>query len=170
MLIFSIWVNIFFDISSSVFHHFSLFLLIFSPEKWGPIDSPRHCRFNGVFFIQNGQNFTQFRPLFRSKSTFSNFQIIEIHFFLQKIEIGNFENARDGNLKPNWRACGLPLATKPSKVDGGARGTPRHFNIIAYGWILGDERQFSEKLFWLSKTLNNKTEMDHAWVSSSKGP
>ena len=144
--------------------------MIFSPANWGPIDSPRRCAFNGHLFIPNLTNLIQFRPLFRSKSTFSNFQIIEIHFFLQKIEIGNFENARDRNLKPNWRACGLPLATRPPKVDGAERGTPRHFNIIAYGWILGDEWQFSEKFFWLSKTLNNKTEMDHAWVSSSKGP
>ena len=126
------------------FHYF----YSFSAPKSGVQSIPRVIAVLMLFFfIQNGQNFTQFRSLFRSKTTYSTFQIIEIHFFLQKIEIGNFENARDRNLKPNWRACGLPLATRPPKVDGADRGTPRHFNIIAYGWILGDEWQFSENIF-----------------------
>ena len=44
----------------------------------------------------------------------------------------------------DWRACGLACAPRPPKVDRADRGTPRHFNIIAYGWILGDEWRFHE--------------------------
>ena len=44
----------------------------------------------------------------------------------------------------DWRACGLAWAPRPPKVDRADRGTPRHFNIIAYGWILGDEWRFHE--------------------------
>ena len=75
---------------------------------------------------------------------------------MQNIEIGNFEHALDRNLKPDWRACGLALATRPPKVDGADRGTPRHFNIIAYGLILGDEWRFSRMDFLLRETLNPK--------------
>ena len=63
--------HFFLVVSSSVFLHFSLFLLIFSPEKGGPIDSPRHCRFNGVFFHPKRTNF---HPISITLS-------LEIHFF-----------------------------------------------------------------------------------------
>ena len=56
----------------------------------------------------------------------------------------------------DWRACGLACAPRPPKVDRADRGTPRHFNIIAYGWILGDEWRFCGTDFFLLETLNQK--------------
>ena len=59
--------------------------------------------------------------------------------------------------KLDWRACGRALATRPRKIDGADHQTPRHFNIIAYGWILGDEWRFFGTDFFLLETLNKKT-------------
>ena len=59
--------------------------------------------------------------------------------------------------KLDWRACGRALATRPRKIDGADHQTPRHFNIIAYGLILGDEWRFFGTDFFLLETLNKKT-------------
>ena len=60
-------------------------------------------------------------------------------FFRRKIEQQKIAEIPS---KLDWRACGRALATRPRKIDGADHQTPRHFNIIAYGWILGDEWPF----------------------------
>ena len=63
-----------FDVAPSVFLHFALCLLDFTPEKLGPIDSPRRCAFTGLFSSQTDNFSPEFDHFFdqnRHLATFS---------------------------------------------------------------------------------------------------
>ena len=74
------------------------------------------------------------------------------HSFGQNPDFPPCKKQRSGILKPDWRACGLALATRPPTNDGADHLTTRHFNIIAYDWILSDEWDSPEYFFAVDNT------------------
>ena len=74
-----------------------------------------HCRQFAIFLASNGQNFVDFEQFFG--------------FFIDVSESAKLET----------RVYGHARASEPGKIDGADHQTPRHLNIIAYDWILGDE-------------------------------
>ena len=88
---------------------------------------------------------------FRQFQIFLHATAFHFHFFSSHTDqfSPNFDNFFDTNpiikfdiftsakIKRRSRGCGAFQATARPRTDGGEHRIPRHFNILAYGWIFG---------------------------------
>ena len=132
--------KIFYIFCQKYFPHFSFstfFDLNFQPHTLKPkkSNSTRNFRQSAIFLASNGQHFIDFEQFF-------------CFFFIDFSESAKLET----------RVYGHARASEPRKIDGADHQTPRHFNIIAYDWMLGDEWQFFGTRFcWGVTYMHKKT-------------